>query len=334
MAEGTVWQLLDSRGIGGIETHVCTLAEGLLAAGVPVAVVLLRAYGDHPMRDRLERSGIGLSSIDGGLPALVRRLRVERPAVVHTHGYKAGILGRIAAKLAGVPVVSTFHAGEPGTGMLRLYTMADRLTSVLAPKIAVSPAIAATLPGSKHLIGNFVTVPADELPAARPRTVAFVGRLSHEKGPDIFARLAEAFPGERFIVFGDGPMRQEVEKAPLEMRGLVRDMGPHWPEIGLLCMPSRHEGLPLASLEAMARGIPVAAFGVGALPDLIRDGENGWVAPSGDEARLRAGIAAWLDLDDDGRRRVGAAARETVRAGYDRDVAVRRLREIYAAAAA
>ena len=330
---GEIWQLLDSRSVGGIESHVVTLAEGLQQAGERVRVLLLDDHGPHPMAAALGARGVPLETLGGGLPGLVRTLRRRKPAVVHTHGYKCNILGRLAAPLAPCPVVATMHSGEPGSGRLRLYLTADRLSSALAPTIAVSEPIARTLPGRPVTVGNFVAVP-DGVATARSETIAFVGRLSHEKGPDLFAELARRMPEAGFVAYGDGPMRDALAGTPIDVRGMVADMAPHWPGVGLLCMPSRHEGLPMAALEAMARGIPVAAFAVGALPDLIADGVSGFLAAPGDVDGLEAAVRRWLALDGSQRAAMAAAAREVVRRRYDRRRAVRRIRAVYRLAGA
>lgn len=327
-----IWQLLDSRSIGGIESHVCTLAEGLAEAGERVRVLLLTDHGQHPMAARLERAGLPLEVLGGGLRGLVRAIRARQPGVVHTHGYKCNLLGRAAARLTGSPVVATMHSGEPGTGKLRLYLTVDRLTSLLGPAVAVSQSIAGQLPGRPFTLANFVAVPPVIQPPAE--AVGFVGRLSHEKGPDLFAALAGALPGRRCIVFGDGPDRAAIAAAPVDWRGMVHDMGPHWGEIGLLCMPSRHEGLPMAALEAMARGIPVAAFAVGALPDIIADGENGFLAPPVDLSALHTAVERWLDMGRAERNRMAEAAHATVRERFDRADAVKAVLAIYRKAGA
>lgn len=327
-----IWQLLDSRSIGGIESHVCTLAEGLAGAGERVRVLLLTDHGPHPMAARLERAGLPLEVLGGGLRDLVRAIRDRRPAVIHTHGYKCNLMGRVAARLTGSPVVATMHSGEPGTGKLRLYLTLDRLTSPLGPAIAVSPSIARRLPGRPFTLANFVAVPpAIQAPA---EAVGFVGRLSHEKGPDLFAALAAGLPGRRCIVFGDGPDRAAIAAAAVDWRGMVQDMGPHWGEIGLLCMPSRHEGLPMAALEAMARGIPVAAFAVGALPDVIVDGENGFLAKPDDLVALRAGVERWFAMVPAERSQMAEAARATIKQRFDRAKAVESVLAIYRRAGA
>jgi len=292
-----IWQLVDASGIGGIERHVSVLTQALNAAGHPARVLLLADHGDHPFLTQLRAEHVPFEVLDGRFATLLRRLRTERPAVLHTHGYKAGILGRLAARLAGVPCVSTFHAGERGRFPVSLYQAVDAATARLATRIAVSAPIARALPAQVRVIANFVPVPEVAPPPPVARSVGFVGRLSIEKGPDLFCLLAQRFAGRlTFEMFGDGPMRAELEAAygaQVVFHGLVTDPSTIWPRLGLLLMPSRAEGLPMAAIEAMAAGVPVAASALGALPELIRPGENGWLFPPLDLAAAEAAVAAW-----------------------------------------
>ncbi len=155
-----VWQLVDSSTIGGIETHVGVLAAALRRAGWDAQVVLLADHGPNPWLAQLDARGVPHTVLAGGLGGLLAALRRGRPALLHTHGYKAGILGRLAARLSGTPCVSTFHAGERGPFPVSLYQTLDAWTSVLAPRIAVSAPIARNLPFGAEVIGNFVPVPA------------------------------------------------------------------------------------------------------------------------------------------------------------------------------
>jgi glycosyltransferase involved in cell wall biosynthesis len=331
-----IWLLLDSSGLGGIESHVAELAAGLAAAGRVPRVIFLTDFGSHPLRDRLDAAGLAWEALPGGFRALSRRLRQGRPALLHTHGYKANLLGRIAARLAGLPAVSSFHAGERPAGAVGLYDLADRWTAGLAGRVAVSRQIAGRLPWRAEVVPNFVALP-DATPGGRPLAVAFVGRMVPEKGPDRFAALAGLVPGPRFLAFGDGPGRAAAEAAAagrVDFRGGVPGMAGHWAEVGLLAITSRAEGLPLAALEAMAAGVPVAAFALGGLPELVTDGVDGWLAPPDDLPALAAKVAAWAALDGAARDAVGAAARATIAARFGREAGVARLLAVYRKAGA
>lgn len=331
------WLLLDSRGLGGIETHVAELAEGLAEAGERPRVLFLRDHGPHPLRRRLGLSGIPWEALPGGFLPLFARLRAGRPALLHTHGYKANILGRLAARAAGVRVVSSFHAGERPAGAVALYDAADRWTSFLGGRIAVSAPIRDRLPFRATLVPNFVALPpAPPGDGEAPCCVAFVGRLSPEKGPDLFCALAERLPRLRFEAFGDGPMRAACEAGAagrVLFHGAQPGMAAAWGGIGLLAVTSRAEGMPLAALEAMAHGVPVAAFAVGGLPDLITDGEDGFLAPPGDLAALAARIAAWAEMPRAARAAMGRRARAGLAARHGRAAGIARMRAAYAALA-
>ena len=328
--QSEIWLLLDSRNFGGIEAHVYELARALRRHGDPVRVVLIADYGSHPLIDKLNDVGIPVECLGGG-PLGVARAFLRRPRLVHTHGYKAGILGRAAGRVLGVPVVSTFHAGEPGNGRLRIYNKLDGLSAFMAPSIAVSPSIAAGLTGSTTIIDNFVPVPPAMINSGSNKVV-FVGRLSSEKGPDLFCALARRLPHLRFEACGDGPMRKELEDLFTDVvtfHGEVHNMAEMWKDYGLLCMPSRHEGLPMAALEAMSHGVPVAAFAVGGLPNLIDDGRNGWLAPPLDLDALAARVNEWSRISEEERIEYARRARETIVASYSPQVVLPRILDIY-----
>jgi len=314
--------------MGGIETHVAELAGGLQAARLPVRVLFLHDYGPHPLQTRLAAAGVAWETLTGSLFA---RLRQGRPLLLHTHGYKANLLGRLAGRLAFVPTVASYHAGETPSGRLAWYDRLDRWTSLLGARIAVSKPILAKLPWGATLVPNFVDLPTRP-DGGGADTVAFVGRFSHEKGPDLFCALAERLPGQRFLAFGGGPMLAELEVrhgSRVDFRGPRAGMDGAWAEIGLLAVTSRAEGLPLAVLEAMANGVPVAAFAVGALPDVINDGVNGYLAAPENLDALAAAIMRWRAAD---RASLSAAARSTVATRYSRAAGIAAMRAVYARA--
>lgn len=323
-----IWLLVDSRDAGGIETHMVLLCRALQDSGFNPVIVLMSDYGSHPLFSRHSDLAVKQLARPGKLAAALRR---GEPSLVHTHGYKAGILGRTMCRMLGIPVVSTFHSGDRGSGPVKFYSMLDERTARFAPAISVSAEIAGRLPTRSKIIRNFVpSVTPKPKAIGEKRTVGFVGRLSEEKGPDIFCRLADRIDRLDFHLYGEGPMRSALEgtKTRAAFHGFAEDMETAWASIGLLCLTSRAEGLPMVALEAMVRGIPVAAFGVGDLPALITPG-CGWIAAPGKEDEMAAILKCFADLPAHQLRCMGDKARAAVKAEYTPDVQLPKILTVY-----
>lgn len=295
-----VWQVIDSRSVGGAERHIALLSNALQRRGFRVEVVLLADYGDNPWFQQLSAAGVGWRVLDGSVRSIFHALRQARPSLVHTHGYKAGILGRALAALLGIPRVSTFHSGGHNPFPVWAYQRLDEWTSWLGERIAVSAPIGRSLPFAAVTIPNWVTIPEVPQTAPLPPRVAFVGRLSPEKGPDLFCELARrSASGLEWHVYGDGPMRADLERRfgdIVRFHGIVPDLQSIWPGVGLLCMPSHQEGIPLAALEALAAGVPVLASDVGGMPSIVIPGYTGWLFPPGDLDEAARLLASWRDV--------------------------------------
>lgn len=161
-----------------------------------------------------------------------------------------------------------------------------------------------------------------------PLVLLAVAQLIERKGlQHLVAALAQLSPERRrrvrLSLCGTGPyehaLRRQVRSAGLdnqvEFAGLISH--DRIPEIlraaDVFVLPSLQEGLPLSLLEAMACGLPVVATRVGGIPEVVRDGDNGWLVPAGD-ARALADVLPKLLDDADGRRKIGSAARKTAQA--------------------
>lgn len=331
-----IWLLVDSSTVGGIESHMARLAAALGDAGHAAEVVLLQDHGANPWREQLTRRGIVSRCLDGSLSGLRRALGDRRPSVLHTHGYKANIFGRFAARSLAIPVVSTFHAGERGGFPVNVYQQLDEFTAFLGGRIAVSEPIRERLGTAADLVENFVDVP-DVPPDLRcSQWIGFVGRLSHEKAPDLFCELARRDRGRHeWHMFGDGPMRGDLERHygdVVTFHGLVTDLAAHWASLGLLVMPSRAEGLPMAALEALAAGVPIAASAVGGLPRVVRPGETGWLFAPGDLDAAQATVRDWSALGDGQRRVLGKSCWHFVREHYAASAHLPSILAVYRAA--
>lgn len=328
-----IWQIVDSRSYGGIESHILYLSKALAEQNRNVSVVFLNDYGVHPLEYKLRENGIHFEKCQGTLE-FMRKVRASTPLLMHSHGYKANLVSRLAGLRCGVPTISTYHAGDCETLKLKLYTTLDRVSAFLGKPVAVNSQIARTLTGHAEVIDNFVSLPPYFDAIEHIRDIGFAGRLSHEKAPDRFLDLAKRFPDIRFHVFGDGPMGMDLKdsaSANVKFYGHMRDMEKAWKAIDILCMPSRKEGLPMAALEAMARGIPVLAYGAGALPKLIEHGQNGWLVDLPcEKATCTADMEAILrSIRLPHAQRCAHQARETIKAGYSQQALIPKFLSLY-----
>ena len=304
------------------------------------------------------------------LAALVRLLGRERrtaegPLVVHTHSSKAGALGRLAARLAGVRhVVHTihgyaFHAWQPKV-VRRLYQTIERVASRFADAlVAVAEenrrtgiALGLFPPERCEVIAGGIDVAAFRRPPeARERAraalglpadsgvVGMVACLKPQKAPEDFvamaARVRAAVPGTRFLIAGDGERRAAVEAAAraagldgdLRLLGWRRDVPDILAALDVLVLTSRWEGLPLVFPQAMAAGRPVVATNVNGAPEAVREGVTGYLVPPGDVEALADRV---IDLlrNPDRRRAMGEAARSAA-AAFDVDAMTRRYEALY-----
>ncbi|MCD6558310.1 MAG: glycosyltransferase family 4 protein [Palaeococcus sp.] len=120
----------------------------------------------------------------------------------------------------------------------------------------------------------------------RGEVITFIGALRRYKSPETVIMLAKEFPNERFCIVGEGDMRKELEReAPknVEFLGYRSDVGSILSRSKLLILPSLREGFGLVILEANCLGVPVVGRGIGAIPELIRDGKNGETFKSFDD---------------------------------------------------
>jgi glycosyltransferase involved in cell wall biosynthesis len=163
----------------------------------------------------------------------------------------------------------------------------------------------------------------DELDWGAYQIAGLVGRLSFEKGVDIFlhaaVRVLAHSPDAKFIVAGDGPDRAVLEKLidQLGIRGSVRllgrrdDMPSVYASLDVMVSASRQEGLPIGILEGMASGLPLVATAVGEVPSVVQDRRTGVIVPPEEPELLAAAIIELL-LEPAKRERLGSAARRLI----------------------
>ncbi len=354
---------------GGAERHILNLATAMDPNLVEVSVCCLFA---DPFVQLAREAGIRAYSIpmrhklDFGIVTKLRdNIAREKIDIVHTHGVRANLVGRLAARMAGVEtVVTTVHsllAQDYPDLFSRLANMIIEKASrgLTTHFIAVSGGLQKALvqqgiPEHKITViynglnpglfqkGDGCTGKWREAAGFSPGTplVAIVGRLHPVKGHRYFLRAAAEILKERtdvhFLVVGSGPERDRLEDYTRKLgisdhvtfTGFVSDVSDLMPDLNLLIVPSLWEGFGLTALEAMAVGVPVVATSVGGLPEIVDHGTTGLLVPPADEAGLTRGIIWMLDHPQEAVE-MAAAAKAVVEEKFTASVMARRTEELY-----
>lgn len=266
--------LIDAQLIGGTETHLMNLCRSLILRHHDCSIIFIRDYPNNPLYAQCDARDLPYSK-PKSYGDLVKMIRKEQPDIIHTHGYKANIIGRLLKLICKSKLVATYHSGEPPIGRLILYNFLDRWTSFLSHNIAINALIAAQLPSPADIIPNFVDMPkqVNRVKKKGPYSIYFIGRFSPEKDPISFCNLAKMESTEfNWHAVGVGPLLKEAQNIAQDrvyFHGAISNMDDIWSDVDLLCITSTHEGIPLVLLEAMSRGIPVVSFDVGSIKNII-----------------------------------------------------------------
>lgn len=326
----------------------------LEAAGVRCHFVPTLTREVHPVKDVI------------ALIQLIGLLRREQPAIVHTHTSKAGVLGRLAAKIAGVPVIiHTPHGhvfyGHFGRLASWVFLQIERLLAQITTRlIALTEA-----ERDEHLVrrvgrADCFTVAPSGIDLDRFRRVAgvsgrrppgiicppdaivvgSVGWLTEVKGHrfliEALARLKPSHPRLHLLIVGSGDLREECEVLArklgvgdaVQLLGEREDVPDCLAAMDLFVLPSLNEGMGRALVEAMAAGRPVIASRVGGVPAVVEHRRTGLLVPSGDSAALAEAIDELLRRPE-WAKELGAAASERMDARYGVAALVRTVERVY-----
>jgi glycosyltransferase involved in cell wall biosynthesis len=340
---------------GVVGPHEGDMLDLAAARGVSPLVIPDLGRELHPVRDLAT------------LFKLYRLFRRERPHVVHTHTAKAGAVGRLAARLAGVPVVlHTFHGhvfrGYFGPRKTQFFINLEKFLARL------SDCVVTVSEGQRRELADYGIAPLTKIAVvplgfdlepfltvtreagARWRRevgapddaplVGIVARLTgvknHRLFLDVARRAADAVPEAWFAVVGDGELRAELEAyaaglglaGRVRFTGWVRDMPSVYAALDVVAITSLNEGTPVTLIEGMAAGRAVVSTAVGGVADVVADGESGLLAPSGDADGLAQAVAALL-RDPARRQAMGRAGRESVRERFSAARLVSDVEQLY-----
>ena len=299
------------------------------------------------------------------LVSLCKLMRQEKPAIVHTHTSKAGILGRLAAKISAVPlIIHTPHGhvfyGHFNRLTAELFRAVERCFGRITDEIvaltegekkdyldlSVYPAERITVIHSGVDLRRFSDVRIDaagvkEKIGLNPDSIVVgtVGWLLPIKGPLVLLRAMAALwqktPKARLVYVGKGALERQLKSEAVRLKVADRVHFLGWRDdvheimqiIDIFVLPSRNEGMGRVLVEAMAAGKPVVASRVGGVPDLVKHGENGFLTSPGDVADLSYYIGRLL-ADEDLRTGMGLSG-ETISRDYSLEKMVEKIDALY-----
>lgn len=352
---------------GGAERHVVTLLRFLDRTIIDARLACLFSA---PLAREAKGAGIitEVFAMRGKfdfrqIPGIASYLKREQIDIVHTHGVRANLIGRLAARIAGTPqVVTTIHSVLALDYTQRIdrwiNQFCERATRRLTERfVAVSRGLAgeltaAGLPAEKITViyngldlSQFKQGAGDKIRAefgleSGQPVIGVVARLHPVKGHEIFLEavkiISGEFPAARFFVIGCGTHRPVLENLTARLMlqdrvvftGFRQDVADVMAALDMLVVPSLSEGFGLTAVEAMAMGKPVLATRVGGLPEIINDGENGFLVPPGDPGALAERLL-FLLMQPKEAARLARAGRNTVEEKFSAELMAAKTAQLY-----
>jgi glycosyltransferase involved in cell wall biosynthesis len=341
----SVLHILAPAPVGGLESVVQMLATSQHVAGhrVHVALVIESPRANIPWACALETVGIDVTFIELPPRAYLRERReIESlcrslcPDVVHTHGSRPDVIDAPVARKLGIATVTTVHGFTGGNWKNRVYEWLQyrafrRFDAVVAVSRPLRDFLAsAGVPRSKiHVVPNAWVRKEAVLDRATARQslgipndsycIGWVGRLSREKGPDLFLNAMgklQDLPWQVSIV-GDGRQRASLQRLArtldieyrVKWHGVVPRAARFLRAFNLLVLSSRREGTPIVLFEAMDAGVPIVATNVGGIPDVLSL-DSATLVASDNPQSLSAAIRTVIASPDDAQVRTLVASQD------------------------
>ena len=309
-----------------------------------------------------------ISPVNDGITLfkLYNTMRNNHYDIVHTHSSKAGILGRWAARLAGVPVIIhtihgwSFHEYLPSF-QKNIYIFLEKITARFTDVLVVVSEsdfniginegigrksqyrlIRSAIPRIKfnHMEKENNTIRKKLQIPDHVVVIGNVGRLSDQKNPlewiHIAHRLSKEVDDVIFLLVGDGPLRldieEEIKKLQLSekviLTGLTRDVQSYLSIMDVFLITSLWEGLPRTVLQAMAMGIPVVAYKSGGIPEVVNDGISGYLCNQGDTDEMTKKTILLLK-NPIMREEMGRKGRSMISNEFDLQVMIKQVSQLY-----
>lgn len=319
---------------GGMKEHYIALVKGLINEGCNVD-----ALCDYPEEIMVDISRSGAKVYDFGFHGelspindikkiieLCTIIRSIKPDIIHCHGFKAGIIARLAGWLVGCPSVYTVHnfvlhnRGRWSSQLIKMWErfMAGKTSTIITVSQSLKNYMINEMGlnhGKIHVIYN--SRPSYKL-GDRAKTrelykieekeivIGTVARLIQSKGIDLFLnaipQILELYPKTRVMIVGSGPdegrLHEIADNLMIADRviftGQVHNINDYYAALDIFILPTLSEGLGISVLEAMSLGLPVIASNTGGIPELITHKKNGYLIEPGNSENITSALIYYL----------------------------------------
>ncbi|MCK5534719.1 glycosyltransferase [bacterium] len=358
MKQINVLHLITSLNVGGTEKYLLTLIKEQKSK-FNVLVGYIKEKG--LIGKELEELGIKVYKLNS-LYKIYRFIKIRKIDILHTHLYRANILGRVIGKIASLPIIISSQQSIDNWKKF-YHVWLDRFTACFIDCIITNSEVAKTILSRRekvdnrkiHVVYNGVNTnifnPRVKVNLIREKwglgskdfVVGSILRLHQEKGadyiPEIVLKVREKIPEIKFLVVGDGPLKKRLEEK-IKKLSLDKNFfltGCRVPEdilpavlssFDLFFLPSKEESLPQAILEAMAMEKPVVATEVGGVAEVVLDGTTGKLVPSGDWLAFAENIV-WMFNHREERVKMGEEGRKRVIKLFSMDKMINQTQKIY-----
>jgi len=365
MSKRKIIQVIATLKVGGAEGQLFEFVKRIDKRKYDIIVCALTEGGYYA--DELERLGIKIVVLNkrgkldiGMLIKLVRLMRIEKIELVYTYMFTANTWGRIAALLAGVPIIV---AGERAADRWKskFHLLVDKVLSKYTDKIIANSdgvvdfyVLEAKISRNKFLVVhngvNMSMFKHQKDRAAEIRqelnicsekaVVGTIGRLMPQKGYQFFLKavkiIAKEFPNTVFLIVGVGYELEELENLSIKLgigdkvifAGFRDDIPEILSIVDVFVSSSLYEGLPNVVLEAMANGLPVVATNIEGTCEVVLEGKTGFLVPPRDYVALAEKVTFLLN-NQELAHKMGETGKEKVREEFGFDIMVRKIEGIY-----
>jgi len=366
-----IW-MIDSLGPGGAEQLMPSILKNLKRAGFNIRICALQIRAGNPIASELERLGLPVDLVPilnlrqpFNLFHILRYLRLHRPQLLHTQLEFADILGTVAAKILGIPSVSTVHTLDAfpekksawGRMKLRWFLLGKYCNCVIAvsEKTRLHYLQSGRLHQDKVItlyngvdISRFKNTDASQIAKTKQalrlpldsKVIITVAVLREPKGIQFMIEalpaILEQFPDVHYLIVGDGEYGAALSDLAtvLDIKNHVTFAGHRTdiPDLLACCdifvLPTLKDALPTVLIEALAAERPIVASDVGGVPEIIENGVNGLLVAPGDPSKL-ANACLQLLKDNELISQIVMAGNKTVRQRFNIDSQIEQLSGMY-----